>query len=124
IKISLDEQKQEVDELRGQQQTAKTKLDAFVHENNQLQNNIYKLEKEIAVLHIQKDALSQESERNIVDTEAKESELNEFSKVVDELEGRVDALQEEYDGTLAYEEELQQQIANKEVLIQSYKEAV
>lgn len=124
IKVSLDEQKQEVDELRGQQQTAKTKLDTFVHENNQLQGSIYKLEKEIAVLHIQKDALSQESERNIVDTEAKEIELNEFSKVVKALEDRVDSLQEEYDNTLAYEEELQQQIANKEALIQSHKEAI
>ncbi|MEH6308321.1 chromosome segregation protein SMC [Olivibacter sp. CPCC 100613] len=124
ISTSLHDQKLEVDELRGQQQTAKSKLDAFIHENNQLQNNIYKLEKEIAVLHIQKDALSQESERNIVDTEAKETELNEFSKVVDELEGRVDALQGEYDGTLVYEEELQQQIASKELLIQSYKESV
>lgn len=124
IKTSLNEQKQEVDELRGQQQSAKTKLDAFVHANNQLQNNIYKLEKEIAVLHIQKDALSQESERNIVDTEAKEIELNEFSKVVTELEGRVNTLQEEYDDTLIYEEELQQQIVSKETLIQSHKETV
>ena len=122
IKTSLDEQKQEVDELRGQQQTAKAKLDAFTLETNELQNEIYKLEKDIAVLHIQKDALAQESQRNVVDTEAKETELNEFVKVVVDLENRVETLQEAYDSTLVFEEELQAQITTKEALIQAYKD--
>ncbi|HWV75087.1 MAG TPA: chromosome segregation protein SMC [Pseudosphingobacterium sp.] len=122
IKSFLDEQKQEVDELRGQQQTAKAKLDAFTLETNELQNEIYKLEKDIAVLHIQKDALAQESQRNVVDTEAKETELNEFVKVVVDLENRVETLQEAYDSTLVFEEELQIQIATKESLIQTYKD--
>jgi len=124
IKSLLNEQKDAVDELRGQQQTAKSKLDTFIRENNELQNDIYKLEKEIAVLYIQKDALTQESERNIIDTEAKETELNEFTKVITELEERVNTLQEIYHDTLAFEEELQQQIANKSLLIQSHKDAV
>jgi chromosome segregation protein len=122
VKTSLDEQKQEVDELRGQQQTAKAKLDAFTLETNELQNQIYKLEKDIAVLHIQKDALAQESQRNVVDTEAKETELNEFVKVVVDLENRVETLQEAYEGTLVFEEELQAQITAKESLIQAYKD--
>lgn len=122
VKASLDEQKQEVDELRGQQQTAKAKLDAFTLETNELQNEIYKLEKDIAVLHIQKDALAQESQRNVVDTEAKETELNEFVKVVVDLENRVETLQEVYDDTFAFEEELTVQIAAKESLIQAYKD--
>jgi len=122
IKSFLDEQKQEVDELRGQQQTAKAKLDAFTLETNELQNEIYKLEKDIAVLHIQKDALAQESQRNVVDTEAKETELNEFVKVVVDLENRVETLQEAYDSTLVFEEELQTQITTKESLIQTYKD--
>jgi len=122
IKSALDDQKQVVDELRSQQQSAKTRLDAFVRENNDLQNQIYKIEKDIAVLHIQKDALTQESERNIVDTEAKETELNEFVKVVTDLESRLNNLQESYEDALAYEEGLQHQINQKSERIQSLKE--
>lgn len=122
ITSSLNDQKQEVDELRGQQQTAKTKLDTFTLETNGLQNEIYKLEKEIAVLHIQKDALAQEGQRNVVDTETKETELSEFVKVVVDLENRVETLQEGYDNTLSFEEELQSQTATKELLLQSYKD--
>ncbi|GAA4788194.1 chromosome segregation protein SMC [Olivibacter ginsenosidimutans] len=124
IKHVLQDQKANVDELRGQQQTAKVKLDDFIRENNHLQNESYKLEKEIAVLHIQKDALSQESERNIVDTEAKEIELNEFTKVVVDLEARVASLQDNYQETFAFEEALQQQIEQKTLHIQSLKETV
>jgi len=124
IKTTLDEQKLEVDELRGQQQTAKSKLDIFIRENNELQNQIYQLEKDIAVLHIQKDALSQESERNVVDTEAKEIELNEFSKVLTDLEGRVEILQEAYNDAYFFEEELQQQIDNKTALLQSFNDTI
>src|SRR5690606_33811603 len=70
IAATLQLQKGEVDELRGQQQTAKNKLDATVRQQNELQNEIYKLEKEIAVLRIQHDALEQESVRNITDAES------------------------------------------------------
>ncbi|QNL48508.1 chromosome segregation protein SMC [Olivibacter sp. SDN3] len=122
IKVSLDEQKQEVDELRGQQQNSKAKLDHANRESNELQNNIYKLEKEITVLHIQKDALTQESERNIIDTEAKETALDEFTKVVVNLEERVAGLQEEYNQVLSFEEGLSQRIITKESLIQSHKD--
>lgn len=122
IKVFLDEQKQEVDELRGQQQSAKAKVDDASRTGNEVQNDIYKLEKELAVLNIQKDALTQESERNVIDTEVKETELNEFTKVVANLEERVNGIEEEYNQLLALEEALEQRIAVKESLIQSYKD--
>src|SRR5690606_13223547 len=97
IKQDLENNKQEVEELRGQQQSAKGKLDSFTKDNAELQNNIYRLEKDIAVLGIQKDALEQESLRTATDAIAKEAELNQFSLVVAELEERVNIQQEQFD---------------------------
>ncbi|PPL00354.1 chromosome segregation protein SMC [Parapedobacter indicus] len=122
ITSSLHRQKAEVDELRGQQQTAKNKLDATVRQHNELQNEIYKLEKEIAVLRIQHDALEQESVRNITDAESKASELDQFNVLVDQLEGQTEAMQSEYDATMQSENELQQQIADTENAIHSLKD--
>ncbi|GGC35527.1 chromosome partition protein Smc [Parapedobacter defluvii] len=122
IAATLQRQKGEVDELRGQQQTAKNKLDATVRQQNELQNEIYKLEKEIAVLRIQHDALEQESVRNITDAESKASELDQFNALVDQLEGQIEALQTEYDATVQSESELQQQITDTETAIQVLKD--
>jgi len=122
ITSSLQRQKAEVDELRGQQQTAKSKLDATARQHTDLQNEIYKLEKEIAVLRIQHDALEQESVRNITDAESKASELDQFNALVDQLEGQTEALQGEHDATVQSENELQQQIVDTETAIQSLKD--
>ncbi len=122
ISASLQRQKAEVDELRGQQQTAKNKLDAASRHHTDLQNEIYKLEKEIAVLRIQYDALEQESVRNVTDAESKASELDQFNELVDRLEGQTGTLQQEYDATVQSENELQQQIADTETDIQSLKD--
>src|SRR5690606_4783753 len=105
IKQDLENNKQEVEELRGQQQSAKGKLDSFTKDNAELQNNIYRLEKDIAVLGIQKDALEQESLRTANDAIAKEVELNQFSLVVAELEERVNIQQEQFDAALHTEEQ-------------------
>jgi chromosome segregation protein SMC, common bacterial type len=122
ITVSLQQQKAEVDELRGQQQTAKNKLDASTRQHTELQNEIYKLEKEIAVLRIQHDALEQESVRNITDAESKASELDQFNALVDQLEGQTEALQREYEAAVQSENELQQQITDTETAIQSIKD--
>ena len=122
ITSSLQRQKAEVDELRGQQQTAKGKLDAASRRHGEIQNEIYKLEKEIAVLRIQHDALEQESVRNITDAESKASELDRFNALVDQLEGQIETLQQEYDAAVQSENELQQQIADTEAAIQSVKD--
>src|SRR5690606_2031461 len=67
IKTSLEQRRAEVDELRGQQLAAKQKLDSAAKKYSDEQNESYKLEKEIAVLRIQYDALEQESLRNVSD---------------------------------------------------------
>ncbi|TZF83891.1 chromosome segregation protein SMC [Pedobacter sp. BS3] len=122
LKASLEEQKIALDELRGQQHSSKTRLDIFNKENTELQNQIYKLEKDIAVLHIQKDALAQESSRNIADAESKEIELNEFNKAIADLESRLEGRKAEYSSLQEMEDALQQQIQEIESLIVSDKD--
>ncbi|MFD2969796.1 chromosome segregation protein SMC [Sphingobacterium bambusae] len=102
--------KTEVDELRTQQVSARAKLDAFTQQSAVLQNNIYTLEKEIAVLHIQQDALQQESLRTVSDASSKEEELTEFNVAVADLEERVEQQQEQYDAAVRAEESLQREI--------------
>src|SRR5690606_15619300 len=110
--FDMEKLRAEVEELRGQQQTAKKKLDDQTRKNNESRNAAYKLEKEIAVLHIQRDALSQEGLRNVADTESKAVELDQFNTLVAELEVRVDTLSQEQELANQLENDLQQQIDN------------
>ncbi|MGK6351417.1 chromosome segregation protein SMC [Parapedobacter sp. DT-150] len=124
ITAALTGQQAEVDELRGQQQTAKNKLDNAARQHSELQNEIYKLEKEIAVLRIQYDALEQESLRNVTDAESKASELDQFNTLVLQLEGQTEALQQEYGRAVQAETELQQLLTDTEATIQAHKDAL
>ncbi len=122
VKASLEQHRAEVDELRGQQHAAKQKLDAATRQYSDEQNESYKLEKEIAVLRIQHDALEQESLRNVSDVESKAAELNQFNILVAELEGRTEAVQQAYDAAVAAETAIQEQVASTEAVIQSLNE--
>ena len=110
IRTTTSLQHLEITELRTKQQKSKTDLDLFSNENNVLQNQVYKLEKDIAILHIQKDALYQESSRNMEDTRSKETELNEFNKVIDEIGEKLKNKQKEFNQNTELENELSIQI--------------
>ena len=110
IRTTTSLQHLEITELRTKQQKSKTDLDLFSNENNVLQNQVYKLEKDIAILHIQKDALYQESSRNMEDTRSKETELNEFNKVIDEIGEKLKNKQKEFNQNKELENELSIQI--------------
>lgn len=114
FRLDIDRHQTEVEELRGQQSSAKAKLDTFTQQTTALQNNIYKLEKDIAVLNIQKEALQQESVRAMTDASSKVEELNEFNTVVVDLEEQVERQQSQYDSAVQAENELQQQIQQAE----------
>lgn len=106
----LDQQRLEVDELRGQQQSMKGKLELAGRQVQQIQQEIHTLEKEIAVLNIQRDALEQESFRNAADRESREQELDRFSGALAELKQRQESLHEQHASVQKAEEELQEQI--------------
>lgn len=114
----------EITALRAKQQKSKTELDTFSIENNDLQNQVYKLEKDIAILHIQKDALYQEGSRNMEDTRSKETELNEFNKVINEIGSRLDSKQKEFNHNKELEEELNRQIQRNTEQLKEFKESL
>lgn len=124
IKKSLAEKKEELDELRVQQQSSKAAVDSLVKENNELQNQLYNSEKELTVLNIQKDALSQEISRNTTDTETKEAELNEFNTAIAKIEEHLHTKTKALEELLQFEEHLQLQIITSEELIAHHKEKI
>lgn len=119
---TLNDRKEELDELRLQQQSAKTAVDHFVKQNNELQNHVYKLEKDLTVLNIQKDALLQESRRNIADTESKETELSEFNQAINVVESKLKVRKEELENAQQFEDDLDTQIKNTDELLGRQKD--
>lgn len=124
IAAALELQRTAVDELRGQQQTAKNSVDIAARQHGDLQDEIYKLEKEIAVLRIQYDALEQESLRNVSDAESKASELDQFNTLVAQLEDQTESLTQAYELAAETETVLQQQLEDTETSIQSLKDGL
>jgi chromosome segregation protein len=119
---SLAQKKEELDELRIQQQSQKAGLDALVKENTELQNQLYTSEKELTVLTIQKDALTQEISRNATDAESKEAELGEFNRAIFEIQEKHIAKKKELDDLVKLEEDLHSQIVITEEIINQQKE--
>ena len=124
LKSNLADRKEELDELKLQQQTSKQKLDAFTRDNNDIQNHLYKLEKDVSVLNIQKETLLQESNRNLEDTASKETELTEFNKAIAAVEIQAGIKQKALGEALAFEEILVQQIQYSEELIAKQKDSI
>jgi chromosome segregation protein len=122
LQIDLEKQKSNVDALREQQQNYKTQVDAFANENSQTQQALHELEKNLAILHIQRDALQQESTRNTSDALSKEVELTEFNKVIADLEHRLQTQQQELSLAKKLETELQEKLKVGEEKIQEQKQ--
>ncbi|HWK99472.1 MAG TPA: AAA family ATPase, partial [Parapedobacter sp.] len=124
IIATLEQRRAETDELRGQQHAAKQKLDGALRRHNDQQNEIYKLEKEIAVLRIQHDALEQEGLRNVTDTESKAAELDQFNVLVADLEDQTATIQQAYNAAADAEVSLREDMDDTEATIQSLNEAL
>ncbi|MFC5282622.1 chromosome segregation protein SMC [Pedobacter alpinus] len=128
---ALNELKEEVDELRVQQQSGKARLDATQKQNTELQNQLYNSEKDIDILNIQQEALLQESKRNVEDTQNRETELSEFNKVTAGLEIQLEEKQGNFNILQQQENDVKEQItlleenisANKDALNQSSRKA-
>src|SRR5690606_10520741 len=114
VSSNLNLLKEEVEELRIQQQSSKLSLDQSQKEAAQLQNKLYQTDKDIEILKIQRDALEQESIRNVEDTASKETQLSEFNKVVVELENKVESKQHQLHHLQKQEEELKEQLQLQE----------
>jgi len=124
VREQVQELKTAVDSLRERQTVARNELNELNSTNNNLQNQIYKAEKDLDILHIQQQALEQESERNIEDTANKEVELSHFNQAVAELEYRSESMEKELHTLVQYEESLQKQIKDAEEKSEEIKETI
>jgi len=118
----LKQLKSTLDTLREQQQTEKNRIDNLIRSVNELQNNVYQSQKEIDILNIQKDALVQESNRNVDDTETKTLELKTFDHALAELDIQVREKQTHIKNLTEAEEILKEKLADSEVNLSSNKE--
>ncbi|HEX7365745.1 MAG TPA: chromosome segregation protein SMC [Pelobium sp.] len=111
---AVNDLKSEVDELRLQQAAGKTKLENAQKQNADLQTQVYNLEKEVDILHIQQEALLQESKRNVADTQTRETEIYEFNKVSIDLEAKLAQKQSLFVALKQQEDEIKEQIIRLE----------
>ncbi|MBS1529649.1 MAG: chromosome segregation protein SMC, partial [Bacteroidetes bacterium] len=124
IRTLVQELKTAVDALRERQNVARNELNGLNSTNTDLQNQIYKAEKDLDILRIQQQALEQESERNIEDTANKEVELSHFSQAVAELEYRAGSMEKDLETLVRYEENLQKQVSDAEAQSEEVKESI
>ncbi|MBE7176740.1 MAG: chromosome segregation protein SMC [Mucilaginibacter polytrichastri] len=82
VESDLESLKSSLDFLRNEQQQARKKLDESTKRDNDLQNELYRTEKNSDMLRIQRETLQQESQRNLDDTTSREAELSEFGKAI------------------------------------------
>ena len=106
----IEKYKTEVEALRAQQQQAKDSVDKANQDSSTIQSKIYKAEKDIAVLHIQKEALENESQRNIHDTSSKVEELTQFNGIVEDLQEQLNNQEAIYHEAVSTENELNSRI--------------
>lgn len=114
----------EVNELLIQQQSAKAILDQQNKTNQTLQNQVYQTEKEVEILYIQKEALTQESKRNIEDSVSRETELTEFKKAIANLNLQLENKNHQHRHLEAQEFLLKQQIIDLEYNLDGDKEVL
>ncbi|RYD76655.1 MAG: chromosome segregation protein SMC, partial [Sphingobacteriales bacterium] len=114
--------KSSLDTLREQQQIEKNRIDNLVKSVNDLQNQVYQSQKEIDILNIQKDALVQETNRNVDDTETKTSELKAFDHALAELDIQVAEKQSQIKQLKEAEEILKEKLAQSEINLSTNKE--
>jgi chromosome segregation protein len=120
----VTELKETVDELKAQQASARNELNELTGNNNKLQNQVYKAEKDLEILQIQQQALEQESQRNMEDATNKEVELSHFNEVVAELQERTETLNSEHQALVDFDKKLQEQLIEVESELNTVKESI
>ena len=124
IQSQLADLRETVDELRGQQGSARIELNELTSNNNKLQNQVYKAEKDLEILQIQQQALEQESQRNMEDATNKEVELSHFNEVVAELQERTETLNSEHQALVDFDKKLQEQLIEIDTELITVKENI
>lgn len=122
IEYELEQLKIEVDLLREDHQHSRSKLEAAQQELQANQNIIYKNEKELEIVKIQKEGLEQEFARTNTETNLRKEEIVEFDKEIEKLEGLSKEKTDLYNQLTHSEEALKASIEKAETEIQEMKD--
>ena len=112
------------DELKQQQASDRRELLEITTYNNNLQNQVYRAEKDFDILQIQQRSLEQEAGRNMEDAGSKEVELTHFTHTVAGLQERATILQNEHQFLADAENQIQLQISAKETELIKIREMI
>ncbi len=124
VKSKVDDLKEAVDELREQQSAARNELNELTGINTRLQNQAYKVEKDLDILQIQQQALEQESQRNMEDATNKEAELSHFNDAVYALQEKVELADTGFQQMVDFETKLQEDIKATETELNTVQEGI
>ncbi|WP_259066957.1 chromosome segregation protein SMC [Mucilaginibacter sp. X4EP1] len=124
VKSKVDDLKDAVDELREQQSAARNELNELTGINTRLQNQAYKVEKDLDILQIQQQALEQESQRNMEDATNKEAELSHFNEAVYALQEKVELAETGFQQIVDFENKLQEDIKVTETELNTVQEGI
>lgn len=122
IEYELEQLKIEVDLLREDHQHSRSKLESAQQELQANQNIIYKNEKELEIVKIQKEGLEQEFARTNTETNLRKEEIVEFDKEIEKLEGLSKEKTDLYNQLTHSEEALKASIEKAETEIQEMKD--
>lgn len=122
LEQDLKQLKQSLDALREQQQTEKNRTDDLLKQSLQMQTQVYQGQKDIDILNIQKDALIQESNRNVDDAQSKSIELKAFDHALAELNLQIEQKQSLLKQDVDAEEILKNKLTEAEQNLAAYKD--
>ncbi|WP_443946423.1 chromosome segregation protein SMC [Pedobacter sp. AW1-32] len=122
LESDLKQLKSALDVLREQQQAEKNRTDNLLRSVNEMQSQVYQSQKEIDIFNIQKDALVQESNRNVDDTETKTLELKSFDHALAELDIQIREKQSTVKQLTEEEENLKEKRVVSETNLSATKE--
>ena len=122
IGSKLSRQLEGVETLKNELSKEKETLDRLKNTQDNHQKDIYDLEKQIAILTIQADALKQESLRSESDERNREDELSIFNEKLQEITSQVEALEDRLHVAQEHEIALIQSISDKKQSINQLQE--
>ena len=122
IEYELAELKSQVDILKEAHQQGRSSLEIAQTQLQENQNIIYKNEKEIEILTVQKSGLEQEITRTTTETNLRQEEMIEFDKEIERLSAQLNIANESYQNTNNLEEQLKKDIEEADQKIAEIKE--
>lgn len=114
--------KTELDLYKEKQKVSKAELESLAAKNNNLQNEVFGLEKQKDIIGVQKNSLLQELERNTTDSNHKAEEIKDFAESISKVESLLSEKENLLNKTIADEELLHKKIETADYQLQLSKE--